>query len=59
MPTKAYGRMVFWEGASLWVLGTRPGEGPYPKTDFHIPPRRPGDAVTARMVHAGESRPTG
>jgi AraC family transcriptional regulator len=35
MATKAYGRMVFWEGASLWVLGTRPGEGPYPKTDFH------------------------
>jgi hypothetical protein len=35
MPTKAYGRMVFWEGASLWVLGTRPGEGPYPKTEFH------------------------
>jgi AraC family transcriptional regulator len=35
MPTKAYGRMVFWEGASLWVLGTRPGEGAYPKTEFH------------------------
>ena len=35
MATKAYGRMVFWEGASLWVLGTRPGEGPYPKTEFH------------------------
>lgn len=35
MPTKAYGRMVFWEGASLWVLGTRPGEGPYPKTELH------------------------
>jgi AraC-like DNA-binding protein len=35
MSTKAYGRMVFWEGASLWVLGTRPGEGPYPKTRFH------------------------
>src|SRR3954467_13055450 len=35
MSTKAYGRMVFWEGASLWVLGTRPGEGPYPKTKFH------------------------
>jgi AraC-like DNA-binding protein len=33
--TKAYGRMVFWEGASLWILGTRPGEGRYPKTDFH------------------------
>jgi AraC-like DNA-binding protein len=27
--------MVFWEGASMWVLGTRPGEGPYPKTAFH------------------------
>jgi AraC-like DNA-binding protein len=35
MATKAYGRMVFWEGASLWVLGTRPGEGAYPKTKFH------------------------
>jgi AraC-like DNA-binding protein len=35
MATKAYGRMVFWEGASLWILGTRPGEGPYPKTKFH------------------------
>lgn len=33
--TKAYGRMVFWEGASLWVLGTRPGEGRYPETNFH------------------------
>jgi AraC family transcriptional regulator len=32
---RAYGRIVFWEGASLWVLGTRPGEGPYPKTAFH------------------------
>lgn len=32
---KAYGRIVFWEGASLWVLGTRPGEGRYPKTAFH------------------------
>lgn len=35
MATRAHGRMVFWEGASLWVLGTRPGEGRYPKTDFH------------------------
>lgn len=35
MATRAYGRFVFWEGASLWVLGTRPGEGPFPKTDFH------------------------
>lgn len=35
MAVRAHGRMVFWEGASLWVLGTKPGEGPYPKTDFH------------------------
>ena len=35
MATKAYGRMVFWEGASLWVLGTRSGEGRFPKTAFH------------------------
>ena len=27
MATKAHGRILFWEGASLWVLGTRPGEG--------------------------------
>lgn len=27
--------MVFWEGASLWVFGTRPGEAPYPRTDAH------------------------
>jgi hypothetical protein len=27
--------MVFWEAASLWVLGTRPGEGAYAKTGFH------------------------
>lgn len=27
--------MVFWEGASLWVLGRRPGDAPYPKTAFH------------------------
>jgi AraC family transcriptional regulator len=35
MAIKAYGRMVFWEGASLWIFGTRPGEGRYPKTDLH------------------------
>lgn len=27
--------MLFWEGASLWILGTRPGEAPYPKTNLH------------------------
>lgn len=35
MRVKAHGRMVFWEGASMWVLGTRPGDGPYPKTQPH------------------------
>lgn len=35
MGTKAYGRMVFWEGACLWVLGKRPDDPPYPKTSFH------------------------
>jgi AraC-like DNA-binding protein len=27
--------MVFWEGASMWVLGTKPGEGAFPKTLPH------------------------
>jgi AraC-like DNA-binding protein len=27
--------MVFWEGVCFWVLGTRPGDPPYPKTKFH------------------------
>lgn len=35
MAVKAHGRMVFWEGASLWVLGTRSAEERYPKTTFH------------------------
>ena len=35
MATKAYGRMVFWEGASLWLFGTRPDDPPFPKTTFH------------------------
>jgi AraC-like DNA-binding protein len=35
MATRAYGRMVFWEGACLWVLGKRPGDPPYPKTSPH------------------------
>jgi AraC family transcriptional regulator len=34
MATKAYGRIVFWQGASLWVLRAPPGEK-YPKTDPH------------------------
>ncbi|MEY2935642.1 MAG: hypothetical protein RL033_6391 [Pseudomonadota bacterium] len=35
MTIRAHGRILFWEGASLWVLGTRPGQERYPKTDFH------------------------
>jgi AraC family transcriptional regulator len=35
MATRAHGRLVFWEGASLWILGRRQGEAPYPKTAFH------------------------
>jgi AraC family transcriptional regulator len=35
MSTRAYGRIVSWQGASLWVFGTRPGEGRYPKTNPH------------------------
>ncbi len=35
MAARAHGRMVFWEGATLWVLGTRPGEGRYPRTALH------------------------
>jgi AraC family transcriptional regulator len=27
--------MVFWEGASLWILGKREGDAPYPKTAYH------------------------
>lgn len=34
MPTKAHGRILFWEGASLWILSAPPGVR-YPKTDLH------------------------
>jgi len=34
MATRAYGRMVFWEGASLWVFGAD-GQVRYPKTTPH------------------------
>jgi AraC family transcriptional regulator len=34
MVTKAHGRILFWEGASLWVLRAPAGEQ-YPKTDVH------------------------
>lgn len=34
MTTKAHGRILFWEGASLWILSAPPGEQ-YPRTAFH------------------------
>lgn len=34
MGTKAHGRILFWEGASLWILSAPPGVR-YPKTDPH------------------------
>ncbi|MCC6622303.1 MAG: helix-turn-helix transcriptional regulator [Deltaproteobacteria bacterium] len=34
MSTKAHGRILFWEGASLWILSAPPGAR-YPKTDPH------------------------
>lgn len=34
MATKAHGRIVVWEGGSLWILSAPPGER-YPKTDVH------------------------
>lgn len=32
--TKAHGCILFWEGASLWILGAPAGER-YPRTDVH------------------------
>lgn len=34
MGAKAHGRILFWEGASLWILSAPPGVR-YPKTDPH------------------------
>lgn len=34
MRAQAHGRILFWEGASLWILSASPGHR-YPKTDFH------------------------
>lgn len=34
MAARAHGRILFWEGASLWILQAPPGEQ-YPRTDFH------------------------
>lgn len=34
MGTKAHGRMLFWEGASLWILSAPPGQR-YPRTAPH------------------------
>ena len=34
MRVRAFGRIVSWEGGSLWIFGTRPGEV-YPRTTPH------------------------
>ncbi len=34
MRAQAHGRILFWEGGSLWILSAPPGHR-YPKTDFH------------------------
>lgn len=34
MATKAHGRILVWEGASLWIFSAPPGDR-YPKTDPH------------------------
>lgn len=34
MGTKAHGRILFWQGASLWIFSAPPGEQ-YPRTDCH------------------------
>lgn len=34
MAARAHGRILFWEGASLWILRAAPGQT-YPKTDLH------------------------
>lgn len=34
MGTKAHGRILVWEGASLWIFSAPPGDR-YPKTDIH------------------------
>lgn len=34
MPTKAYGRILFWEGASLWLLSAPAGTR-FPRTEVH------------------------
>jgi len=34
MGPRAHGRILFWEGASLWILSAAPGQT-YPKTDLH------------------------
>lgn len=35
MIIRAHGRIVFWEGVSLWVLGTRSSAERYPRTAAH------------------------
>jgi AraC-like DNA-binding protein len=53
--TKAHGRILFWEGASLWILSAPPGQK-YPKTDPHCHHVvQLTLALTGRIAFDGES----
>lgn len=55
MGTKAHGRILFWEGASLWILSAPPGQR-YPKTDVHSHHAvQVTLALTGRVHFAGEA----
>ena len=56
------GRIVGWEGASLWILGLRPGAEPFPRTSAHshhavqltIGLRGPFHLDTAEIRYSGD-----
>ncbi len=55
MGTKAHGRILFWEGASLWILSALPGHK-YPKTHPHAHHAvQVTIALTGRVELEGES----
>jgi AraC-like DNA-binding protein len=59
MGTKAHGRILFWEGASLWLLRAPPGVR-YPKTDVHAHHAiQVTLALTGRVDFDGEAGPVG
>lgn len=55
MRPSAQGRILFWEGASLWILSAPPGEQ-YPRTDFHSHHAlQIGLALTGRIEFHGDA----